>query len=173
MNQYFFTISDTLLFCISLEYTKCRTIFSPACNIIYVTFRLWQFQTLLPKLIYPKRMLTLHQVFFSWFINKRIRILRFVERQCRVNQKSLFDWYEQNMFYKTALKLMKFKTITWISFPSALPLLLWDSCLIILAYPYPGALSLHRSKELPSHWCQIRQSPTEEGRPESRKTCEM
>jgi hypothetical protein len=50
--------------------------------------------------------------------------------------------------------------------PSAFPLLLWRcshypptySCLTILAFPYAGALSLHMTKGLPYHWCQIRQS---------------
>ena len=39
-----------------------------------------------------------------------------------------------------------------------LPHLHTQSCLSILAFPYPGALSLHRSKGLPSHWCPKRQS---------------
>jgi hypothetical protein len=32
------------------------------------------------------------------------------------------------------------------------------SHLTALGFPYAGSLSLHRTKGLPSHWCQIRYS---------------
>jgi hypothetical protein len=55
------------------------------------------------------------------------------------------------------------------SFPSTNPLVLpclyegaphlpTFSCLSALAFPYPGSSSLHRTKGLPSHCCQIWQS---------------
>jgi hypothetical protein len=39
-----------------------------------------------------------------------------------------------------------------------LPHLPTHSCLSALAFPYPGPPRLHRTKGLPSQWCQIRQS---------------
>jgi hypothetical protein len=33
---------------------------------------------------------------------------------------------------------------------------LTNSCLTTVAYPFSGASSLHGTKHLPSHWCQIR-----------------
>jgi len=47
--------------------------------------------------------------------------------------------------------------------PLSLPLPLWGcspthSCLSTLAFSYPGSSSFHRTKELPSQWCQRRQS---------------
>jgi hypothetical protein len=37
---------------------------------------------------------------------------------------------------------------------------LTHSCLTTQAFPITGASSLHRTKGLPSHWCQIRKSST-------------
>ena len=40
---YYLKVSGTLLFWISLQCPECHTIFTISCNIIYVTFRLYQF----------------------------------------------------------------------------------------------------------------------------------
>jgi hypothetical protein len=47
------------------------------------------------------------------------------------------------------------------AFPPQAPYLLpspTHSCLRVLEFPYAGSSSLHRTKGLPSHWCQIRPS---------------
>jgi hypothetical protein len=65
---------------------------------------------------------------------------------------------------------MLFPIPSYPSTTSSFPSPLWrcsstHSCLTSLTSPYAGAQSLHRTKGLPSHWCQIRPSsaPCESG----------
>lgn len=45
-----------------------------------------------------------------------------------------------------------------LSFYEGAPQLTSHSCLSALGFPYTETSSLHRTKSLPSHWCQIRPS---------------
>jgi hypothetical protein len=69
-------------------------------------------------------------------------------------------------YISNVIPLHSFPTTSPLSCPpstpldtmSVLPYPPTHSCLSSLAFPYPGSSSLHRTKELPSPWFQIRQS---------------
>jgi hypothetical protein len=76
-----------------------------------------------------------------------------------------FIWYFLYLHFKcyTFFWLPLWKTF----YPSPLPLLLWGcspthppthSHFTVLTFSYTGALSLHRTKQLSSHWCVMRPS---------------